>query len=220
MIFPTLIVDNFFKNPYKIKNLSDTLSFKKDEQGKWPGERSKPLHEINFDFFNFLNLKILSLLYPNDYPNIDFLAESCFQKISKERYPHEGWVHKDNPSEITAIVYLSDHKNCGTSLWKPKNFFVKDFSSEKKQYYYKKNSFDKEQVELIEQHNNKYEKILKVDSFFNRLLLFDSSHFHSASNFIDKDIDSDRLTLITFIDKLNINNTCIKYPITESNRLE
>ena len=194
MIFPTLIVDNFFSDPYKIKTISDKLNFKKDPNGEWPGERSEQLHKINFT------------------------ASSTFQKISKERYPHEGWVHRDNPSEITAIVYLSKHKNCGTSLWKAKDFFVPNNMDDKK-YYYKKDTFDEEQLKFLKEHNNNYEKILEVDSLFNRVLIFDSNHPHSANNFVDLNVDDDRLTLITFIKKLQINNEPLKYPITECNRL-
>jgi len=218
MIFPTLIVDNFFSDPYKIKTISDKLNFKKDPNGEWPGERSEQLHKINFNLFNFINLKILSLLYPNDHHKINFTASSTFQKISKERYPHEGWVHRDNPSEITAIVYLSKHKNCGTSLWKAKDFFVPNNMDDKK-YYYKKDTFDEEQLKFLKEHNNNYEKILEVDSLFNRVLIFDSNHPHSANNFVDLNVDDDRLTLITFIKKLQINNEPLKYPITECNRL-
>ena len=218
MIFPTLIVDNFFSDPYKIKTISDKLNFKKDPNGEWPGERSEQLHKVNFNLFNFINLKILSLLYPKDHNQINFTASSTFQKISKERYPHEGWVHKDNPSEITAIVYLSKHKNCGTSLWKAKDFFVPNNMDDKK-YYYKKDTFDEEQLKFLKEHNNNYEKILEVDSLFNRVLIFDSNHPHSANNFVDLNVDDDRLTLITFIKKLQINNEPLKYPITECNRL-
>ncbi len=218
MIYPTLIVDNFFSDPYKIKQISNKLNFKKDSEGEWPGERSEQLHKVNFNLFNYVNLKILSLLYPKDYHQINFTASSTFQKISKERYPHEGWVHIDNPSEITAIIYLSRHKNCGTSLWKAKDFFVPNNMNQKK-HYYKKDVFDEEQIKFLKEHNNNYEKILEVNSFFNRILLFDSNHPHSANNFVDSSIDDDRLTLITFIEKLQINNEPLKYPITECNRL-
>jgi arsenate reductase-like glutaredoxin family protein len=218
MIYPTLIVDNFFSDPLKIKKISDNLDFKKNPLGEWPGERSNELHKINFNFFNYLNLKILSLIYPKDFHKINFSANSTFQKISKERYPHEGWVHKDNPSEITAIIYLSEHENCGTSLWKAKDFFIPNNVDEKK-HYYKKDSFDIEQINFLKKHNNNFEKILEVNSVFNRILLFDSNHLHSANNFVDPRLKDDRLTLISFIENLHINNETLKYPITECNRL-
>ena len=55
MLWPTICVDNFFEDPGKVKEFSDTLKFNKDPLGKWPGERTMHLHEINKEFFE-LNL--------------------------------------------------------------------------------------------------------------------------------------------------------------------
>lgn len=219
MIFPIIIVDNFFSEPNKVKDFSKNLVYEKDFEGRWPGERSEPIHEVNFNLFNYFHLKILSILYPNDYENMSYTASCNFQRISKDRHPHEGWVHKD-AGEITAIVYLSEHENCGTSLWKPKDFYTQNLSAEKKHHYFKKDYFDKDQLKHIKEHNDKYTKVLEVPSFYNRLLLFDSNHHHSASNFIDQNVREDRLTLITFIDNINLPNSAAKYPITESRRLD
>ena len=220
MIYPTIVVDDFFKYPNNIKKLSQDLIYEKDKDGKWPGERSKPIHQTNYDFFNFFNQKILSLIYPQNYLQIHFTANTFFQKISGERYPHTGWVHKDTPSEITAIVYLSNHDNCGTAIWKKINFYNEHVTSLQKHNYYKKDFFDKEQLKLINNHNSNYKKILSVNSLFNRILIFDSSQNHSAESFVDKNLNEDRLTLITFIEKINLVNEQIKYPIAECNRLE
>lgn len=220
MLYPTVIVDDFFKYPNKIKELSQDLIYEKDNEGRWPGVRSKPLHEVNYDFFNFLHIKIFSILYPNNHERINYSAQTYFQKVSGTRHPHPGWIHSDHPDEFTAIVYLSDHKNCGTSLWKKKSFYITESTSRQKMKYYKNNVFNKEHSDAINKHNSNYNKILTVDSIFNRLLIFDSSQNHSAEGFVDKDIKEDRLTLITFVKKVNLTDCQIKYPIVESNRLE
>ena len=81
-MIPTLIVDNFFQNPKKILTLLNECSFSKDHEGRWPGERSEPLHEINGNFFEFFHKKIFSLLYPNFYEKIIWNASTYFQKIN------------------------------------------------------------------------------------------------------------------------------------------
>ena len=65
-----------------------------------------------------------------------------------------------------------------------------------------------------------FEKILTVDSFFNRLMLFDSNHFHSANNFFDENISNDRLTLISFISNIHKKDSILKYSINESYNLD
>jgi hypothetical protein len=223
MIYPTIIVDDFFDNPKKVKNLASTLEYKKDPEGRWPGERTTFLHQINYPFFNHVHLKILSILYPNDFRKINYSASSFFQKIASKRHGNKGWVHKDVESEITAIIYLSDHENCGTSLWRNKNFFDTDttmFEKRKLNKLWQKNSYDKKETDIINKNNSNFKKILNVDSVFNRLVLFDSNHHHSAEGFLDEKIEEDRLTLVTFIEKLNFNDRQIRYSLTECKRLD
>ena len=69
----------------------------------------------------------------------------------------------------------------------------------------------------LNENNEKFDKILTIDSKFNRLLLFDSNQYHAAEKFKEQDIDEDRLTLITFF--TNISGNCNKYPITEMRRI-
>lgn len=219
MIFPTIIVDDFFDDPQKVKSFANKLKYQKQPEGKWPGKRTNLLHEIDYSFFNHVHLKILSVLYPNDFRKISYNATSSFQKVSSKRHI-KGWVHKDVKSEVTAIVYLSKHKNCGTSLWKNKSFFDTDSTMFEKRKINKKDFYDKNEEDMIDKHNSNFEKILNVDSLFNRLILFDSHHHHSAENFLDKDTQEDRLTLVSFIEKITFNNEAIHYPLTECKRLD
>jgi hypothetical protein len=87
MIYPTIVVDDFFKYPNNIKKLSQDLIYEKDKDGKWPGERSKPIHQTNYDFFNFFNQKILSLIYPQNYLQIHFTANTFFKKYLVKDIP-------------------------------------------------------------------------------------------------------------------------------------
>ena len=46
-IFPILCQDDFFDNPDEIREYALSLDYKSDENGHWPGVRTRPLHEIN-----------------------------------------------------------------------------------------------------------------------------------------------------------------------------
>ena len=56
--YPLTCIDNFFENPSSIVNYANTLSYEADEEGRWPGYRSQPLHIINPDFFFLYLYKI------------------------------------------------------------------------------------------------------------------------------------------------------------------
>tara|TARA_R100001591_G_scaffold104837_1_gene112638 strand:+ start:901 stop:1554 length:654 start_codon:yes stop_codon:yes gene_type:complete len=217
-MIPTIIVDNFFTNPNKVLEIYKNCQFGTAGDGSWPGERSKPLHETHFEFFQFLHKKIFTIIYPGDHEFFDYNATTHFQRVNGDKYFNEGWVHND-PNEITAIVYLSEHENCGTSFWERKEYQELIHIDKKEQVYLNKLSFDEEK-KFLEENNNQFKKNLDVNSKFNRLILFDAKKFHSANSFYDEKIKGPRLTLITFIDTLNIRGKTLKSPILENLRID
>lgn len=216
---PTIVTDNFLKYPNKVLNFSKQCTFSKDPNGKWPGERSDQLHNIDNNVFNFLHKKIFSILYPEHYEDISYLASSTFQKIKGKNYNHEGWVHKDD-CLLTVILYLSNHNGCGTSLWEPKQFVSEPINSKEKEKMYKGEITTEEGLPYLKENNNLFTKTLTINSKFNRLLIFDSKTYHSAESFNDNDCDDDRLTFISFIHRFHSNNTILRNPILENMRID
>lgn len=216
---PTIVTDNFLKYPNKLLEFSKQCTFSKDSIGKWPGERSDHLHNIDNNLFSFLHKKIFSILYPEHYENIVYLASSCFQKINGNNYNHEGWVHNDD-CLLTVILYLSNHNNCGTSLWEPKQFIKEPINSKEKEKMYKGEITTKDGLPYLKENNNLFNKTLTINSKFNRLLIFDSKTYHSAESFKDVNCDEDRLTFISFIHNFHHPKTNLKNPILENIRLD
>jgi hypothetical protein len=215
MIYPTVCLDNFFNDPLKVLEFSNSLQFYKDEEGKWPGERSKPLHEIDPLFFNNYGLKVMSILYPN-IKNISFNCILYFQKIPKE-YINEGWVHKDEDIDFTSIVYLSKHKNCGTSIFNSKKInSIPINNNEKKDMYLKKDFVNT--MDHLKNNNDQFEETINIKSKFNRFIMFDAAQFHAAQKFTENNVAEDRLTLIGFFN--NIYFPGIKYNGIEHKRLQ
>ena len=226
MPFPTVVADNFFTDPYKIINYSKKLQYDIAPEGNYPGKRSAPLHTINPNLFLHVCTKILSILYPMNYLNIHFTARGAFQKIDMNLYD-EAWVHNDaNINIFTAIVYLSNHKNCGTSLYHPKdNFYECTVQSHinPNDHYLDPTNLEKRKKakELCKINNEQYEETIRINSKFNRLILFDANHYHAAHSYIkSNNKKEERLTLIVFfndIKNINPNDKRLRLPL-ESNR--
>lgn len=217
MLWPTICVDDFFNDPLLVLNFANTLDFKKDPEGRWPGERTELLHNINKDFFNYTTLKILSLLFPMSYKKLNWNAAQMFQRTNGNIYSNNGWVHTD-PEEFTSIIFLSNHKKCGTSLFRKNKITSKIINTEFKHDYYKNTEKIKtEEEQYLKENNDQFEKTLTLNSRFNRLILFDSSNFHAAEKYGEENINEDRLTLVTFIRGISGNEN--KYPISEMKRL-
>ena len=217
MKWPAIVIDNFFNNFKDVEKFADSLKYTHSGNGEWPGYRSEPIHKINYDFFSFTCTKMLQALYPMNYRSMTWSGDQFFQKINGKDYPDEGWVHQDWTSEITAIVYLSKDLGCGTAICTPKNYDKEIIFNDKKQNQYKEiNNTPEKKQELknyLEKNNSRYEKTIKVDSVFNRLVMFDSHSYHNVISFGDKE----RLTLVTFLCKVNSEDP-IKYPLSELRR--
>ena len=206
MIYPTLIIDNFFENPDEIRNLGVRLE-KAEDSNAYPGKRTQPLSEMHTDFFHWSTNKILAAIYnhqPDDM-NITFNAYQTFQAIKPNPKEGKGWVHGDTDYEFTAIVYMSKHKNCGTSIYKRKDGTF-PFSREshmpnnkiRKEYYGGGKKYDARYFKARDENNENFEKTIEVESLYNRLLILDSFQYHGVENFYDPAMKEDRLTLITF----------------------
>ena len=215
MIWPTVIVDNFFDEPEKIVEYSKTLKFIRDPDGQWPGFRTDKIGEVDNLFYNWVNYKIVRLIYPMNHLQMNWKSTQYFQKIDGNVYKNEGWIHSDSPAEFTAIIYLSKHKNCGTSLYDKKKLFNNSINVEEKMEAYKNLNF-KNEKKYLKQNNDLFEKNLTIDSKFNRLAIFDSNQYHAADRFKDDKNNEERLTLITFFYSLSCEY--IKYPIPEMRR--
>ena len=64
MYYPTIVVEDFFKDPNLILNFYKKVKwFKPKENENWPGVRSKPFYKINIDLHNYIMNKIISVYY-------------------------------------------------------------------------------------------------------------------------------------------------------------
>ena len=200
MIYPTYCVDNFLENPDEIVEYSNKLKFFKNNDGKWPGSRVF----LNEDpVAKFLMQKICTVIHPYRTENFNIQFISYFQKINNQ-YGDTGWIHADNEDELTAIIYLSRNKNCGTSLYLPKSFQSHPMHTEEKQNFYKTLKKSKNYDKCLEENNNQFEETVYFESVYNRLIIFNSNTYHGVKNFNNK--EDDRLTFIAFIRKINDSN--------------
>jgi len=218
MLWPNICVDNFFDDPEKVVELANSLSYEPCAEGRFPGVRSKPVHQINYSFFDSTCIKILSLLYPNDAKNIQYTADMFFQKIDSKKHTKEGWVHYDT-CELSSIIYLSKNSNAGTSIYQRKGFQHFPINSKVKNEFYKKEKTQDDETyeKALKENNNLYEKTISYKSIFNRLIALDAASLHGVDSFGKGD---ERLILVTFFQTLNFTNgKQLKFPISEKNRI-
>jgi len=210
-------VDGFFKNPELIRKFGLSLNKKSDNSGKWPGVRSKPLHQIDDGLNNYILLKIFSVYFDLNYHNVSWKNSVCYfqeiKKYSKKKndLKNIGWIHQDNDEHLAGIIYLNPNAplDTGTSLYNLKEEEEKTYVSFEKQlekekfYSGKKISNDEYNLSLMK-HNNRFYEKTKFNNVFNRLVVYDASEFHKANNFYIE--NENRLTLVFFVKNITLDS--------------
>ena len=215
MEWPTLIVDNFFTDPHAIVKLSKTFKYAPSIDNTWPGTRTPPIHKVDRAFLQWSTRKMMTVLYPMNVDGMRWNAIQYFQRLPCKIHGEEGWVHHDGPNEITSIIYLSNHSDSGTCLYKGNYFNTEAEHKKEKERFYKNLKNRKRMEKYKDKCNSKFSKNVELFSNFNRLVLFDSYNWHASRNSANN--KSERLTLITFF--TNIRGNDIRYPLTQMRRV-
>lgn len=220
MHFPTLIVDNFFDNPQQIIDRACNLEFKNLPNKRWAGLRTDPVHQVDYDVFDYVTKKIMRLVFPYDYGNMFWQTEMYFSKTNPKDTKYPDWVHKDDSAEFTAIMYLSDH-SCGTNICHFSNPLKIIDDTGQEQFNYFRNPTEKE-PKIKNKIDSQFKETILVNGRFNRLFIFDGNSWHKQQKFSSEDIKSnkDRLMLIAFFHEISKKEGTgkILFPITELKR--
>lgn len=210
MYFPTYHFVKFFDKPQEILNFALQQEYFRPEGSKWPGARTKDLNEINPELSQYIGNKILKSIYgryrQDGSNNFSFQNTSSFQLIRAEDIKNDsdlGWIHADDSSMMTAIVYLSPNlQNSGTSLYQSNADYM--LPHRKKEITYRLSqdeSLIEEYKKAQEFSNSRFTKIAEFKPLYNSCLCFDGGMYH-GQDWAEEDRQKDRLTLVTFFEEI------------------
>jgi len=179
-----IVVDNFYENPYEVRNFALSQEFNEDNY--YPGKRTK----------SFANIEIKqifeNILGKNSGKIIDFFenTNNCsFQYCTESDVT---WVHSDNHSNWAGVLYLTPNAplKSGTNFYKSKEHNIYNSIEQK--------NFD---ININKQNGydiNNWELITSVGNIFNRLVLFNSKQYHASSEYFGNNINNSRLFQVFF----------------------
>jgi len=210
--FPITVVDDFFDYPDEVREFALQQEYFLDVDNKWPGKRTKPLHEISPTFFNSTVNKVFSLFYDLKEINIQWNTNAYFQKVDAKY--KEGWTHIDD-NICTGIIYLSKSKNkCGTTIYRPIDpINAKIKNADKKSEGFSNTDLITSISDFRLENNKQFRPTVTVEEEYNRLVLFDGHLLHGANEFYGDEDDSARLTLIFFTRQIYINKADAVFPV-------
>jgi hypothetical protein len=206
-MYPITIVDNFYKDPYKIREFALSQNFY--QKGSWPGMRTEQFVKMHPEFFLEFAKKTLSIFFNLDQEQVYWNFNSTFQLCGKEF--EEGWIHADwdgkaaNGPKFAGVIYLTPDAplSGGTSTYILKNNETFDYYnmdwSQRDSFYndclsVKIENYRRER----ELHNNKFLKTIDINNVFNRLVLYNTTDFHKENILFGEKINDSRLTQVFF----------------------
>jgi hypothetical protein len=208
--FPVVVVDNFFKEPDKVRNFALHQEFKRGEKSNYPGLRTDCLSVIEPNLHNEFLKKFFSIYYDFQFEEVNWIVEARFQKTDNSF--DNGWVHRDGDSyfnnKVAGIIYLSPNAplQSGTSIYKTKNnVLIPSINAKAKHSHYYSNGNSEELKNLKEQEKEQFDETINVSNVYNRLISFEASEYHAAQNYFGQD-DESRLILVFFVSKFDAHS--------------
>lgn len=185
-----IIVDNFYGNPYEVRDFILTQEF--NVTGNYPGKRT-PSYATGS-----LKDLIQKYVYPFGGTIVDFpipasenntIYNGAFQyTTSRDR----SWVHFDGHNNWAGIVYLTPDAplSSGTAFYK----YIDGTTNE---YEMKLNGCEKD-INTYSQDMTKWKEVDRVGNVFNRLILFNSKKFHMSMDYFGDCKENGRLFQVFF----------------------
>jgi hypothetical protein len=201
--YPTIIIDDFLKDPLKVREYGLTLNYGKGNN--FSGKRTDNLFNVNSYFSSSICNKIL---YSCGIPFIEYKAELHFHLTGQE-FGESGWPHTDfdnlKDTKFACIIYLNIQPNgldSGTSIFRVKNFKNIDETVPAMQ-----TTFKTGQDNLEEKNSaiDNYEETVRVGGIFNRMVAYDSRRPHCGNGYFGDTTDSQRLTLLAFFKEIELS---------------
>ncbi len=213
-IIPVTVVDNFFDDPDKVRQLALAQNYTRSP-GHYPGYRSNRIDHIDQNFEREFTEKALSFFFDFNHHEVTWTIESSFQSIPKEF--EEGWVHDDRSPDgwnVAGIIYLNPNpeEHSGTSICSLKpnvdvsKLNLADFTNIKRKFYKGESVDIKQYRESRDQLNSYFNTTVTVENVYNRLMMYSANELHRANRFFGSTLEDSRLTLM-FYARIDVNGT-------------
>ena len=208
--FPITVVDNFYYKPDDIVQFAVSQKFEKTVKGGFQGKRTKGLHSLNKNMFDYFCSKLFSIFYDKQ-PNMKWKVVTNFDLIEKNTKDlTTGWIHQDdNKHFLAGVIYLNKNwqNSVGTNLYEQIANIKEQLSQTKNDYFLGNVELDK-YLKDKELHNSSFVKTAVIEPVYNRMVCYDASYFHSIGDI--SNLKTDRLIQVFFVEMLKVDSFPLK----------
>ena len=214
-MIPITVVDNFYHDPFAIREYATSLDYNREDESPWPGFRSDYLDVISPKLYDQLKSKLTNLFFEN-VKYVEFDLQASFH-VTPASFG-SGWAHTDIGKSFAGVVYLTPNAplDSGTTIFNNPTLEIKRSIDAR---YDEVNTYEKhitsakhmsfkiaesgignsKPYDIIrEEHNSVFTESCKVSNVFNRLAIYPANLYHAESKFFGNSPNDSRLTLVFF----------------------
>ena len=208
--FPLTVLDNFFPDIEYVANLSKKIEYQDLGSTPFPGKISIDIEKVDKDLSDWVVRKVMSIFWDMSIADYCIGSTVDFQKIEPSHFNY-GLIHHETIPKCAVVIYLNDDcdKDSGTSFYKLK----------KEHEYYNENCLEYQKYidvttsfhggvepdnynEIVENHQNKFEEVMRVQPKQNRMILYSPEVWHAQTTYGSKT----RHTLRCFLHTISVLN--------------
>ncbi len=187
MIVNSIVIDDFYQNPYEVRDFALEQEF--SVEGNYPGMRTDS--HLNDDIKNLIQETIEP--FAGRILNWGGKYSGSFQyTTSRDR----SWIHTDYHTSWAGVCYLTPDAplSSGTGLFRHKETGLTTWNFEE-------NSEDQVITDKLNndaQDITKWEIVDRIGNVFNRLILYRSDNFHVSLDYFGQNKEDGRLFQVFF----------------------
>ena len=187
----TIIIDNFYIDPYETRDYALSLEF--DVQGNYPGNRTKSI--FNQSVYDVIQNAVFNAGGNITRWDIDQYTGSFQYTTAKDR----SWIHADQTTTWAGVCYLTPNAplSAGTGLFRHKETGLES-APRKSDGTYDYDLLNK--VNMDSQDMTKWEMTDRLANKFNRLVLYRGDFFHMSLDYFGQNKYDGRLFQTFFFD--------------------
>ena len=187
----TIIIDNFYIDPYETRDYALSLEF--DVQGNYPGNRTKSI--FNQSVYDVIQNAVFNAGGNITRWDMDQYTGSFQYTTAKDR----SWIHADQTTTWAGVCYLTPNAplSAGTGLFRHKETGLES-APRKSDGTYDYDLLNK--VNMDSQDMTKWEMTDRLANKFNRLVLYRGDFFHMSLDYFGQNKYDGRLFQTFFFD--------------------
>ena len=178
------IVDNFYNNPYEVRDFALSQEF--NVEGNYPGHRTKafPTSEIEQTIQKIIEPSVGKILDFTDSPDT-----GAFQYTTAL---DRSWIHADSYTNWAGVCYLTPDApyTAGTGLFRHKETGL--YKMPRNADGTKNEALEK-RLNMEAQDLTKWDLVDVIGNKFNRLVLYRGDYYHQSLDYFGKDKFTGRL---------------------------